>query len=158
MSRIGSLWAGVLYLRYNFWKWSFTACLFEPGLLWFHLCEVWSWGMHLLQPRWQGWGSWAVPHVLHEEKWVTVHESKYTITVVILRLSSMINNISNGFMVCCVFLSLNDFVSVSISKITPSHSALSGPKLLQQHWLREMGHILQQDDHNAAAWLTLQWL
>lgn len=42
------------------------------------------------------------------------------------------------------------------TEVTPSPSALSEPQHLQQHRLREMGAIIQQESHNAAARLTLQ--
>lgn len=45
---------------------------------------------------------------------------------------------------------------VSIAKVTPSPSALSESRHMQQLGLREMGQILQQEGHDAAAWLTLQ--
>lgn len=46
-----------------------SSCSSPTGLLWLNLWEIWTWGVHLCDPRWQGW-DWALSRVLHGEEWV----------------------------------------------------------------------------------------
>lgn len=108
--------------------------LLEPGLLWLHLWEVWSGGLHVRQQKWPGRGCRTVPRVLYEKKWVNRW------------LFSFLNH--NKDLTAWLVANSND----------PAPPSISGTEHLQQLGLGQMENVFQQQSHHAAAGITVQWL